>query len=201
MRRLVLLMLCLAPVILSARPGKASRTLLLDVSTVPVAWGSSHLKEKLTAVLSLRPDLRVTVSSTETAELPPFPTDRTDIDSLINWGLEMGGRYLLVVTVDQEYLTRKKTFNLPLIFHKYQTMGIISGEYRFLDLQKNRLVAAEPFTLEMPGRQQIQGSPDDNRHDPDLHVSAPEKSRLFSSLEDKLTMWLVKKIDRLTRGR
>lgn len=182
-----------------------SRKLLLDVQTVPLAWGDSKLTEKMVTALSRNPDLQVITaepaSPTGANPQPPFPESRTDLEGLLEWGTEVGGRYLLVVTVDREFLERRKSFNLPLIFHKYETVGVITGEYRFVDLQKRRLHAAEPFRVELQGARQYQAEMDDNSSDSKLHIPASAKSRLFSALEDKLTEQLVSEIALLTRGR
>jgi len=177
------------------------RKLLLDIQPAPLAWADSRLQEMMHARLSLNPNFRIQVSHTGDRNLPPFPTDRFNVDSLLDWGTEMGGHYLLVVTIDREFLERRKSFSLPLVFHKYEVVGVITGEFRFLDLQKRRLLGAEPFRIELTGSQQIQAEMDDNRQDPALHLSAPEKARLFRALEDKLTGELAKRVTVFTRGR
>jgi len=205
MRRVTFILVLLALCATGLNAWAASRELLVDVRTAPLAWGDSRLPEKIETALSRNPDLQITVSDPGdrlTANPQPrFPDNRTDIEGLLDWGAEMGGRYLLVVTVDKEYLERRKSFNLPLIFHKYETVGIIVGEYRFLDIQKRRLLTAEPFETELCGSRQYQAEMDDNSSDPSLHIPATAKSRLFDALEDKLTEQLVEKVALMTRGR
>jgi len=179
----------------------APRELLLNVQSAPLAWGDTRLEEKVVRELGRNPDLRVRTAGLENGSGPHFPANRTDVDSLLNWGLEMGGRYLLTVTVDEYALERRKGFSLPLVFHKWETVGVIRGEYRMLDLHKGRMTAAEPFEVEMSGSRQFQFSTDDNRADPSLHITAPEKRKFFGKLEEKLVKHLVEKVNRLTRGR
>lgn len=201
MRRFGFSLLVISLVVLWGQVQGATRRMLLDVQTVPLAWGSSALPEKLAAELSFQPKLRLSISSSGENWNPPFPENRQDTDSLLNWGTEMGGRFLLVVTIDDEYLTRKKTFSLPLIFHRYKNVGIITGEFRLVDLQKGRLLGAEPFEIELTAHSKIQAAIVDNRNDPSLHLNATEKSHFFHSLEDDLSKWLVKRVTALTQGR
>jgi hypothetical protein len=174
---------------------------ILQVQSTPLAWGDSRLPDILTTALSRNPDLNVIVPEAATRQYPPFPNDRNNIDSLLNWGTEVGGRYLLTVIVDREALERRKTFSVPLLFHRWETIAIMSGEFRLVDLLKRRLVLAEPFEEKLSVARQFQSSAEDNAADPALHVNAAEKSDLFQSLETRLTEHLVDKISRYMRGR
>jgi len=185
---------------LSANAG-TPREIIVDVQTAPLAWGDCRLKEKIQAQFSRNPELRVRLAESNRRGAPLAPPNRTDVDSLLDWGTEIGGRYLLVVTVTDESLERHKNFNLPLLFHKWETVAVIRGEYRFLDLEKGRLVAAEPFEEKLVGTRQFQMSTDDNRSDPSLHMTASEKGRLFSQLEDQLVARLNGHVETWARGR
>ncbi|MDD3731724.1 MAG: hypothetical protein PHU88_05040, partial [candidate division Zixibacteria bacterium] len=120
-----------------------SRLVLLDISTAPLPWNDSRLYQKFEKMLTRDENIRVQRTDNLPPSQLPFPHDRNNLDSLINWGLEMGGRYLLVVTGHSERLERHKSFNLPLIFHKYETVGIIDGDCRLLDLQRQKTLVAE----------------------------------------------------------
>jgi hypothetical protein len=178
-----------------------SHPLLLDIQQPPLAWCDSRLSAKVQAALSHNSELRVCLTDALPSAMPPFPNARTDIDSLMNWGIEGGGRFLLVVTVDREDFTTRKTFSLPLVFHRYEMVGIISGEYCLLDLQKGRLLVSEPFETKLKGPRQLQSSAEDNRNDPGLHLTAPEKTEFFGKLEDKFTAELTAKVREFVRGR
>ncbi len=198
------LSLAVALVVLLALGGSAAgsaRRLILWTETVPLAWGDSRLEDLLVTELSRDPDLRVLAIGPAASDRPRFPSDRYNTDSLLDWGTEVGGRYLLVVTVKHEALERRKTFSVPLIFHRWETIGVIRGELRLLDLQKRRLLTAESFSVEFSGPQQFQGLGDDNRNDPLLHIAASEKSRFFEALEAKLARQVIAALGRLTRGR
>ena len=178
-----------------------SRLVLLHVDEAPLAWGDSQLTDKLMIRLSRLDNLQVQAVNEPSPHQPAFPREWTNNDSLLNWGMELGGRYLMVIKVQQERLENRKGFSLPLVFHKYETVGIVSGEIRFLDLSRGKLLMAEPFKIELKGPRIIQGSFDDNENDPDIHIKASKKTIFFSQLEDKAAEELVRKITRLTGGR
>lgn len=168
---------------LSAQAG--TKTILLRVETPPQAWSNSEIQQHLTRQLSRNPTLRIVAANGEVAGQPEFPGAIYDLDSLVNWGVEAGGRYLLLVRIDDERLERVKTFSLPLIFHKWEVRGVIEGEVRLIDLHRSRLLVAKNFRVEKRAKQIFQGSMDDNKYDPDIHLSAPDQIRFFSQLGKK----------------
>jgi hypothetical protein len=176
------------------------RAIVLRIDQVPLAWGDSRLIDDLIVRLSRDPELRVIVPQTQAGSFREFPSDRTNLDSLLSWGMETGGRYLLTVHVTREELELRKTFSVPLLFHRWETLAVIGGEIRLVDLQKRRVLLAEPFEETISAARQFQSSAEDNPHDPGLHLSASEKQVLFQSLESKLSERLIKRIGRLTRG-
>lgn len=178
-----------------------NKDILLNVVTPPLAWGDSKLDQKLMLVLSRKPDMRIVSVSNNKAVSPEFPRDYYDTDSLLNWGREVGGRYLMFVEISSERLEKRKSFHLPLVFHKYETVGVIEGELRFIDLMRGKLLAAEPFKIEQKGTRIFQATMDDNINDPDLHLTAPDKIHFFDKLEDKLSQYLAKRVRRLAGGR
>lgn len=201
MRRSVALAAILVLAVTTGITQAAPRRLILQVETAPLAWGASQLSDQMVTLLSRNPDIRVVTADPAVDALPSFPEDRYNLDSLFDWGTEVGGRYLLLISVEHESLERRKTFNVPLFFQRWETIGVIQGESRLLDLQKRRLLSAKPFVVEMSGSQQFQGEGDNNRNDPSLHLTAAEKSRFFQSLERKLADRLIKDVNQLTRGR
>jgi hypothetical protein len=194
MSRNLLIKLLLLIFFLTGSLAASPRVVLLEVTTAPLAWSDSKLSQMLERQLSCDENIRVVPASSRTSEQPPFPSRRYDIDSLLDWGLEMGGRYLMVVTVTDERLEKKKTFNVPLLFQKYETVGIIEGDWRLLDLQRQKMLVEEPFRVQLNGPRILQGSMDDNRYDADIHLTAVRKVTFFQRLEDKLTGELVKKV-------
>jgi len=199
MNRTAIFSLVLA-IAVSAAVAGLPRAIVLRIDQVPLAWGDSRLVDDLVVRLSRDPELRVIVPQNQAGSFRDFPSDRTNLDSLLAWGMETGGRYLLTVHVVREDLERRKTFSLPLIFHRWEMLAVIGGEIRLVDLQKRRVLLAEPFEETISAARQFQGSPDDNPYDPGLHLSASEKQVLFQSLESKLSERLIKRISRLTRG-
>jgi len=199
MLRSFLLIAAIAIGVSSVQAG-TPRPLVLQVDQVPLAWGDGSLAEKLTVSLSRDPELRIIVPQTQAGLFRAFPADRTNFDSLLSWGAEIGGRFLLTIDVRREGLECRKTFSVPLLFHRWETLAVISGEIRLMDLQKRRVILAEPFEEKVTAARQFQSSAEDNAHDPTLHVSASDKQELFDSLESRLAERLIKRIGRLTRG-
>jgi hypothetical protein len=201
MRVLVMVTAAVSALFVGHMASAAPLPVILRVQSAPLAWGDCRLTDRLTISLSRNPDLNVIVPETASRQHPPFPNDRNNIDSLLNWGTEVGGRYLLTVVVDREGLERRKTFSVPVLFHRWETIALITGEFRLVDLLKRRLVLAEPFEEKLSAARQFQSSAEDNAADPALHVTAAEKSSLFRSLETRLAEHLVDKISRYMRGR
>ena len=201
MRVLVVVTAAVSALLVGHAASAAPLPVILQVQSAPLAWGDCRLTDRLTIALSRNPDLNVIVPETASSQHPPFPDDRNNIDSLLNWGTEVGGRYLLIVVVDREGLERRKTFSVPVLFHRWETVAFITGEFRLVDLLKRRLVLAEPFEEKLSAARQFQSSAEDNAADPALHVTAADKSNLFQSLETRLAEYLVNKISRYMRGR
>jgi hypothetical protein len=201
MRVLVMITAAIMALVVGHAASAAPLPLILQVQSAPLAWGDCRFTDKLTTALSRNPDLNVIVPEAASGPYPPFPDDRNNIDSLLNWGTEVGGRYLLTIVVDREALERRKTFSVPVLFHRWEIIAVMSGELRLVDLLKRRQVLAEPFEEKLSATRQFQSSAEDNAADPALHVTAAEKSDLFQSLETRLAERLVDKISRYTRGR
>lgn len=188
----ILLILILVAGSTDSRP--SNKKILLRVISPELAWNDSRVAQKLRIILSRKSDIRVTLIENKSAEGLLFPEDYYNYDSLFNWGQETGGRILMLVDIFSERLERRKSFHLPLVFHKYETMGIIEGELRIVDLLKGKIITAEPFKVEQKGPRIFQATMDDDINDPDLHLTAPDKIQFFDKLEDKLCQHLTRRI-------
>ncbi len=198
-----MIVLLAAVTLLAVAPAMASPDfeVVVHIETPPIAWGESHLADKLQTEMSRSTSTRIYMSDQMAEDWPDYPTDRYHIDSLVNWGLETGKRYLLAVYVQSERIERRKTFSLPMIFHRYETIGLAEGEFRFIDLSKRKQLIAESFKIKERGKRVFQGSTDDDINDPDIHLTAYQKIQFLANLEEKLSRHLVKKIRRYVRGR
>ncbi len=172
----------------AAMPATGSRVLLLQIDQPAVAWGDSHLFEKLAERYTRESGLQVVATQLNAGA----PASVIDSDSLIRWGREQGGAFLLTVTIQSERIERHKSFQVPLIFHKWETVGIMEGEYRLFDLQRGKVLAAEPFEIEVNGPRVFQGTMDDNKDDPDIHLRAPDKLVFLARIEETLAVKIVK---------
>lgn len=177
------------------------RDVLLHVESAPSGWIESRLSERLAVTLGRSADMAITMTEDIDGRMPPFPGASRDFDSLTAWGNKAGGRYLIVVRVASQRFETRKTFNMPLIFQKYEVFGIVEGELRIIDLQKPRLLAAEPFMTELRGPRVFQASMEDDKHDPDLHLTAVEKVKFLGQLEQKVADQLVTEAKNLMRGK
>jgi hypothetical protein len=91
-------------------------------------------------------------------------------------------------------LEKRKSFHIPLLFHKFETWGVIEGELRLIDVARSKQVRAVPFMVEQVGPRAWQATMDDDINDPDLRMTAPDKVQFFSRLEDKLVTNLLEQI-------
>lgn len=180
-----------------AVPATTGRDIIVNVISPPLAYSDSQVVIKLQRQLSREGNFQVTPVGRDEHQTPAFPEDRYNTDSLLNWGREVGGRYLMVVEVINERLERRKSFHVPLVFHKYETVGVIDGEFRLLDLVRGRILAAEPFRIEKKGPRIFQATMDDDVNDPDLHLTAPAKVTFFDELESSLCQHLARRVNQV----
>jgi hypothetical protein len=177
------------------------RIVLVHVQAPPVPWADSHIFDKLRSGLCKDGTFDVVEVDGNVGGWPPFPADQCSTDSLVNWGQEAGGRYLLVVTVESERIERRKTFSIPLIVGKFQTVGIAEGRYRLIDVYRGKLLRAGPFHVTIDGPRVFQGDMDEERDDPNILLNAVEKIEFINRLEDKLADRIVERFEREVRNR
>ena len=170
------------------------RTFAYHIDTPSNAWHEIDLGGRLKQILSRQPNLKVIDGGTPVEGMPAFPEDIYTTDSLNNWGLEVGAKYVLAVDVESIRLERRKGFHLPLIFHKYETVGVIEAEIRLIETSRGRLVLAERIKVQHQGPRAFQATMDDNIDDPDLHITASDKIVFFGQLEEKFCNKLTEKI-------
>ncbi|MFH1374793.1 MAG: hypothetical protein ABII79_13475 [bacterium] len=182
-------------VILAGTASAQPQRVAVCVNEAPLAWSGSILQDRLLGHLSRNQSGRFIPSGRILPDGPPFPADRYHLDSLVNWGLEAGVDHLLIVDVDNEQLRREKSFHLPLVFHKYETVGVIEGQLRLIDVAGGRLLVSEPFRVKEKGARIFQATMDDDINDPDLHLTASAKLRLFHSLEERLAAKITKRVE------
>ena len=171
----------------------SSRLVLLSVRQSDNAWSDNRLFERLQTVLTREPGWRV-----EPVQALGESKDRSDCwpsaDSMISLGRDLGGQYLICLVVSEQRLERRKSFHVPLVFHKWESVGVMRGEFRVIDLLRGKQVKAESFEVELHGPRVIQATMDDTKFDPDITMTATEKSLLFEGLEQKLVDELIPKI-------
>lgn len=186
---IVLLLICSVSV--TAAPAK--KEIYIKVFTPEIAWADSQIETKILKSFSNQSNLNIQIVNDDKHFEPIFPQNYYDTESLIEWGKEIGGRYLMIVDVKSERIEKRKSFHIPLIFHKYQTYGVVEGEMRLIDVDRGKLLSVKTFSVEEKSSRIFQATMDDDINDPDLHISAPNKILFFDKLEDKLVTELKKK--------
>ncbi|MDF1545010.1 MAG: hypothetical protein P1R58_07905 [bacterium] len=178
----------------------SQRAMVVHVNSVPSVVGESGLRERMIIELG-RGNAYQIVQIDEENSSPAFPENANDLEALRNWGAEVGGRYLMMVDVYRQAIEQKKTFNIPLILHKYQAVGIIEGEVRLLDISRGKMLLSEPFRVETKGPRIIQAYFDDNRHDADISIPATHKSAFFREMETDAAKQIRKLLRTVTNGK
>jgi hypothetical protein len=163
-----------------------SSVMLVSVDQNGPAWADSHLYTKLADALTRDSRLRVHQIGPMTSCRSGKSAPALDLDNLLAAGQANGAQYVLYVRVSSERFERRKTFSVPLIFHKWEVIGVMEGEWRLVDVVHGRQICAAPIEIEMNGKRVIQATMDDNRDDPDINMTAPAKLAFFGQLEDRL---------------
>lgn len=199
---LVIAAIFAALVLVAATPWESpDRDVMLFVSPAQLVWADSEIEAHLIQRMTRHSNVRVAPVHAIDRPQPIFPPNYFDVEAVTAWGREVGARYVVMVLVENERLDRRKTLHVPLVFHRYATYGIIEGDLRIVDVSRGRLELAEPFRIQKKGPQIFQATMDDDIHDPDLHISAPDKITFFRHLEEELARELVKRIGAVIRMR
>lgn len=179
----------------------SGRKILLHVNPVSLAWSSSRIDEAIVSRFTREREFQFIVNSATVESARDFPGSRYDIDSLLNWGAELGGRYLLSVDVSSERLDKKRTMYIPLILHRYETVGIIDAEIRLLDIKRGRMILAVPMVVELTAKRIVQADPDKDQDDANIHIRASDKEEFFLKLERKFADKLYERVYRILRNK
>lgn len=173
----------------------------LFVEPAEAAWNDPEIESHLLRRMSRYTSVTVSPACPGVAGEPGFPTEYHRASSLIDWGKAVDADYVVLVRIDSERLDKRKDVHVPLLFHRYVTIGVIEGELRVFDIGRGRLEIAEPFRVEKKGPRAFQATMDDDKYDPDLNLTAPDKLAFFRVLEEELAGSLVKRIGSVIRMR
>jgi hypothetical protein len=178
--------------ILSGDSG-AQNSIIVSLKTPLCPWIECRLGDKLDYYLSCLN--RVSIAREDLPINPEFAS----FESLLSWGRQRGGRFLVDITVDRIDLERRKATVFPEIVFRYQVYAVLTGTLRIIDLKKGRLAALKDINQEVKAADQWQFV-DDNENDPALSVPPDEKMVLFRRLEDKTALKLLQEVKELSRG-
>jgi hypothetical protein len=186
--------LSLACILLAVTTQASDRSVMIRVEQGSSAWNDSRIYQKLALALTRDANLQIEPAVPKSPLDAPFPYDPLDELSVADWARPYQAQFVMIVMVHSERLEKRKSFNIPLLFHKYETWGVIEGELRLVDVAKGKQVRAVPFRIEKVGPRALQATMDDDVNDPDLRLTAPEKLEFFSRLEDKLIAHLLEQV-------
>jgi hypothetical protein len=166
---------------------------LLSVNQPDNAWADNRLFERLQTALN-RDQFWSVESMPMMIRESNRPNQWLNADSIIALGREIGGQYAVCLVVYDQRIERRKSFHVPLVFHKWEAVGVMKGELRVIDLLRGKQVKTESFEIELHGPRVIQATMDDTKFDPDITMTASEKELMFEGLENKLVEEILPKI-------
>ncbi len=157
------------------------------------------LVENLNEALTMQVGLGVVVPDTGSSR-PEAPNRRFDLERLLEWGREVGCRYIIYLRVDGRRIATRKQLSIPWVLSRYVVEGHISGMYSLIDLNRSKVIGTWKLTTRMAGPRQWQVAAD-YPGDPDLHMSAPRKLVFLRELEKKAVNEIVLDVQPHLRGR
>jgi len=202
MYRHSLIFICLALVLClgapaSAQNGRRSITVVYEETQGHIP--DFTLNERLNNALTMDEGLQVLMPA-EDSTLPPAPNNRFDMDRLLEWGREIGCRYIIYLQIDARKVETRKKRSIPFVLNRYVVEGRIYGTYSLIDLNRTKVVGTWTLKAKKGGPRQWQVG-ENYPDDPDLQLSAPRKLDFYRELEDLAVTEIVTEISRHSRGR
>ena len=157
------------------------------------------LVDRLVESLTMQGGLRVIVPE-EDSSLPASPNRRFEADQLLDWGREIGSRYIIYLRIDDRSIATRKRTSIPWILSRYVVEGRLRGIYSLIDLNRNKVVGSWELTTRLTGPRQWQVAADYS-DDPDLQISAPGKVVFLEKLEKKSVEEIIATITPHLKGR
>lgn len=158
-----------------------------------------YLVESLTESLAMEAGLRVIVPE-EDSTLPLPPNRRFDYELLVEWGREVGSRYIIFLRIDERRLAIRKQPSIPWVISRYVVEGRFEGRFSLIDLNRNKVVNTWKLSTTLNGPRQWQFARD-YPEDPDLQMSAPRKMTFLKELEQKAVEEIIGTIQPHLKGR
>jgi hypothetical protein len=172
-------------------PALAGDGIILNVNQPACPYADPHLSEKLNLYLSA-------ISSVPIMKLYSDQTVPADRNQLIDLGRNMGGRYLVDVSVEKMDIIRKKKTVIPLAVFRYRIYGVLTATLRVIDLTKGKTIKMDRLEYELQTSNQWQFLEDD-ANDPALIIPADEKVNLFDRLEESTAGRLLEEIAQIIK--
>lgn len=157
------------------------------------------LMEKLYNRLLIDNGLKVIIPADDST-LPAPPNHRFNLDRIIEWGQEVGSRYIIYLQIEDRKIVRRKRTSIPYILNRYIVEGQIDGRYSLIDLSRNKVVGTWDLRTRLAGPRQWQMA-EDYPDDPDLHLSAPRKIQFYKALEELAVDEIIEQVQLHLKGR
>ncbi|MCX6828829.1 MAG: hypothetical protein NT002_06045 [candidate division Zixibacteria bacterium] len=172
-------------------PAVAGDGIILNINQPACPYADPHLSEKLNLYLSA-------ISSVPIVKLYSDQTVPADLNQLINLGRNLGGRYLVDVSVEKMDIIRKKRTIIPLAVCRYRIYGVLTATLRVIDLARGKTIKMDRIEYELKASNQWQFLEDDV-NDPALILPADEKVNLFNRLEESAAGRLLEEIAKIIK--
>ncbi len=157
------------------------------------------LMDRLYDHLLIKSGLRVVIPEDDST-LPPAPSHRFNLSRILEWGQEIGSRYVIYIQVHDRKIVRRKRTSIPFILSRYIVEGQIDGTFSLIDLNRSKVVGNWDLRTRLAGPRQWQVG-EDYPDDPDLHLSAPRKIQFYKDLEDRAVSDIISQIQLHLKGR
>jgi len=160
-------------------------------------WADSHLGERLDTYMSSITHVPISRNSIDDSVY--MDVDGESFQDLMARGKMQDGHYLVDIKIDRIDLEKRKWTLVPMLFWRYRVYAVISGTFRVLDLNRERMVKNKAIEYEIRAADNWQ-LVDDNEFDPALSIPADKLTNLFERLENKAAEKLFKEIKAISRG-
>ena len=192
----ILILICLSSFV-SAQTSR--RTISVVFEEPHKHFADFTLVDRLNNHLLINEGLDVIIPEDDSL-LPAKPNHRFNLDRLIEWGQEVGSRYVIYLQIEDRKIVRRKRTSIPFVLNRYIVEGQIDGVYSLIDLGRSKVVETWKLKTRLSGPRQWQVA-EDYPDDPDLHMSAPRKIVFLKELEEKAVTEIVSNIQYHLKGR
>ncbi|MCK5126298.1 MAG: hypothetical protein KAR42_08575 [candidate division Zixibacteria bacterium] len=196
---ILLAVLILIGLMSTAQAQTNRRTVSVIFEKPDTKFNDFTLLDKLYDRLLLQVGLQVIVLEDDST-IPKMPDNRFNLERLIEWGHEVGSRYIIYLQIEERRIVRRKRTSIPFLLSRYIVEGQVDGVYSLIDLNRSKVVGTWELKTRLTGPRQWQVA-EDYPDDPNLHLSAPKKYKFMKKLEEKAAVEIINEIKLHLKGR